>query len=413
MTVSRQDRETLRTLAKRLAELAASPEQGRMKRRWIAHNGLTPGLPMVLAFPEGSWRELLPESEYTTAPPVRWLEQKFRMELHTYEALRDDQVCIPFCNVPPVVSHNNWGMTVPQRRTETLGSYRWDPPLKQHGDLAKLNALEIVPDAKATEERLETARELVDDILPVRMRYPGLNWPVSVADAAASFRGMDRLMLDMAENPGWVHELMGFLADTRLAALKELERNGWLTPGNENDYVGSGGVAYTDELPGLGAKPYLTRLADRWGFAEAQMLVGISPRMLDEFFLGHLMPELACYGLNCYGCCEPVHDRLDVLRKIPRLRRISVSPWADVERCAREMRGGYVFSWKPNPAALAAAALNEAAVKAGLLSTVRTCRAHGCVLEIIMKDTHTVRGDETRIPRWVTLAREAVEEGWK
>jgi len=219
-------------------------------------------------------------------------------------------------------------------------------------------------------------------------------------------------MVDMVENPSWVHELMGFLCRTRLKALRRLEASGWLTLNNENDYVGSGGVAYTSELLVRGFQQGKVRLRDRWGFAEAQMLVGISPEMLDTFFIRHILPEMETYGLSCYGCCEPLHDRLDVVMKIPRLRRISISPWADLRRCAGRIGATAVFSWKPNPAFLAAERMDDEAVRQDLVRGLRIARESGCIVEVILKDTHTVRGEPDRISRWVRIARQAVEDVW-
>ena len=43
---------------------------------------------------------------------------------------------------------------------------------------------------------------------------------------------------------------------------------------------------------------------------------------------------LSRFGLTHYGCCEPVHNKIDMLRTIPNLRRISISPWTDLEKAA-------------------------------------------------------------------------------
>ncbi|HRU05200.1 MAG TPA: hypothetical protein P5137_05430, partial [Candidatus Brocadiia bacterium] len=55
-----QDRTVLRDLARRVAELAAQPEMTERLNRWKRHNALQPGRPMLMIWPEGSWRELLP-----------------------------------------------------------------------------------------------------------------------------------------------------------------------------------------------------------------------------------------------------------------------------------------------------------------------------------------------------------------
>jgi hypothetical protein len=55
------------------------------------------------------------------------------------------------------------------------------------------------------------------------------------------------------------------------------------------------------------------------------------------------------YGLNYYGCCEPLDRKIDILEKIPNLRKISMSPWVDLERATRNVGREYAVSWKPNP----------------------------------------------------------------
>ena len=101
---------------------------------------------------------------------------------------------------------------------------------------------------------------------------------------------------------------------------------------------------YTDELPVAGYKPSKVRCRDIWGFAECQDLVGFSPDVLDEFFFPYMLPSLARFGLNHYGCCEPVHDRIHLLKKIPRLRRVSISPWCDIKKAAEQLGGDFIFS---------------------------------------------------------------------
>ena len=72
--------------------------------------------------------------------------------------------------------------------------------------------------------------------------------------------------------------------------------------------------------------------------------------------------------------------------------------------------GDVVFSWKPNPALLSTGRFDEEAVRATLTDGLAACRANGCVVEIVMKDLQTVRGDPSRISRFVELGREAIDE---
>ena len=54
------DAALLRGLARRVRDIAALPEMEERRRLWERHNALRGERPMVLAFPEGSWEELLP-----------------------------------------------------------------------------------------------------------------------------------------------------------------------------------------------------------------------------------------------------------------------------------------------------------------------------------------------------------------
>jgi hypothetical protein len=82
---------------------------------------------------------------------------------------------------------------------------------------------------------------------------------------------------------------------------------------------------------------------DMWGFCESQETVGVSPTMFGEFIFPYKLPILEKFGLNCYGCCEPVDKRIDYILKIPNIRRISVSPWAD-QRTIAERFGKIIYS---------------------------------------------------------------------
>jgi sugar phosphate isomerase/epimerase len=92
------------------------------------------------------------------------------------------------------------------------------------------------------------------------------------------------------------------------------------------------------------------------------------------------------------------------------LRRISISAWADVRKCAEQIRGKYVFSYKPLPTPLTTPDFNEDAMLRTYRESFRIAREHGCHVEIMMKDLHMVRRQPHRLRRWVAIARRAAEE---
>jgi hypothetical protein len=145
-----------------------------------------------------------------------------------------------------------------------------------------------------------------------------------------------------------------------------------------------------------------------WGFAESQETLGISPRMFEEFIFPYQLAVLERFGLNCYGCCEPLEHRWSVVKRIPRLRRVSVSPWTDVAKMVEHLGDDYIFSLKPNPTSLAMEDFDEDDIRRELRRAFRL--AQGCRLEVIMKDNHTIRGDPRRVVRWVQICREEAED---
>ena len=53
---------------------------------------------------------------------------------------------------------------------------------------------------------------------------------------------------------------------------------------------------------------------------------------------------------------------------------------------------------------------DEAVIRDDLATTLRITQAHGCPVEIVMKDVHTLNRQPDRLARWVQLAREEVEK---
>src|SRR3989304_2883892 len=123
----------------------------------------------------------------------------------------------------------------------------------------------------------------------------------------------------------------------------------------------------------------------------AQILLSVSPAMFEEFEIPYAARWYARFGLGYYGCCDPLHDRGHILRRIPNVRKISMSPWADVEVGAAASGRDYVFSWKPNPAAVARDAWDVGAIESEMRRVVEVCEASGCPLEITLNDISAVR----------------------
>jgi hypothetical protein len=200
--------------------------------------------------------------------------------------------------------------------------------------------------------------------------------------------------------------MMAFLRDGHLARLESLEKHGLLSLNNDGTYVGSGGFGWTHALPQADFAGKV-RPIDMWGFGESQETVGVSPSMFAEFIFPYQLSILERFGLNCYGCCEPLDSRWHVVEKIPRLRRVSISPWADLPKMAERLGDRYIFSMKPAPSDLALPSFDEEYMRLKLRQAFHATRQ--CRVEAIMKDNNTIGNDPSRVVRWVRIAREEAE----
>jgi hypothetical protein len=163
-------------------------------------------------------------------------------------------------------------------------------------------------------------------------------------------------------------------------------------------------------LPKPGFVKEKPRTKDIWTFGMAQIFASVSPAMHDEFEIPYMQRIYSRFGIGYYGCCEPLDTKIDIIRKIPNVRKISMSPWTNQENGARQIGKDYVFSRKPSPALLAVDHFSPANVEADLRQTIRICKEHGCPLELILKDISTVRYEPQRLWEWVRIADRLVHE---
>ena len=110
-----------------------------------------------------------------------------------------------------------------------------------------------------------------------------------------------------------------------------------------------------------------------------------------------------------YGCCEPLHDRIDKLKQYPNLRKVGCSPWADVEKTAEALGGNYVLSRKPNPANVAIRTDPEV-VRREITETVTLCQKYGCPCDITLKDISTVGYRPQNLIEWAETASAVLDE---
>ncbi|HJN17893.1 MAG TPA: hypothetical protein QGH10_20505 [Armatimonadota bacterium] len=403
------DRQILRDLAKQVAGIAADPVQDEKRELWRKLNALEPVRPLVLIGPD-TWHEMgheIPrECEDDWARGQEW---GLRLAIWFWENMPDDRINSGVVHSPIQAWDTGYGIEVDHTRPDHIfGAAMYNSVLDDDADPEKIIAMpEVSVDWDATEQTYERLSELYDGIMPVEKTGLLGHW-FAIMDDLIQWRSIEQVYIDMLDRPEWVHSWMNRLTDWHISRLDQHEELGTLALNNKGTNVGPGGSGYTDLLPQPDLNGGPVRTVDQWGFATTQIFSEVSPEMHDEFAVTYEKRFLDRFGLSGYGCCEPLDDKVDILRKIPNLRRVSMSPWVDCAKGAEALGTDYIFSWKPNPAILGMVTWNEQLVR----DQVRECleKTRGCRVEMLMKDLHTCRGETWRMFEWVRIAMELAEE---
>ncbi len=402
-----EERELLRALAKEVAALAVRPKEKEKAGMWTRLNDLEPVRPLVFCDPENGWNEIITQKDLKCADKLaRVWEMDLRKEIFWGSKIKDDRVIEPSVNVPYYYEDTEWGVeqnVIGEEGQEHGGSVRYDAAIQDYDeDFKRLSFPKITVDYERTNRMFDLACEIFDGILTVRLRGVWW-WSLGMTMEYVHLRGIQNLMLDMYDNPDGVHKMMKFFSDGFLHKLDFLEENKLLSLNTEGTYVGSGGFGWTNQLPQPDFNGKV-RTMDMWGLTESQETIGISTEMFAEFIFPYQKPIQERFGLNCYGCCEPIDPRWEIVKNVPRLRRVSVSPWADRAKMAEYLGNNYVYSLKPSPTPLAAPSIDEDAIRRSLREDLH--KAKGCQIEIMMKDNHTIGNNPDNVITWTRIAKE-------
>jgi len=412
MIVTTQERTILRELASQVAEIAALPVQQEAIALWKALNALKPVRPMVM-IDQVAWHEMNVDDELTLrteSPFCRDLETRLRRALYGWKHMRVDMVVEPIINIGKVICGSGMGIEVAEQRAvldpnNDVVGHAYVDQLKTDEDVERIRRPMLELDEKATAEIEEAAHEIFDGLLTVRMQ--GMLPAFALWDVISTWRGAQNVLFDLGDRPEFMHRIMSRLTDAYLAMLDQLEEQGLLGYGQATVHCSG---AYTDELPAPGFDPRHPRARDLWTFGMAQIFAAVSPAMHQEFELDYAVRWYERFGLVYYGCCEPLHNKMEIIKRIPHVRKVSMSPWVDVDKGAERIGKALVFSRKPNPAFLAGSTWDPDTVRRDLQDTRERCARHGCPTEFILKDISTVCYQPQRLWEWADVAMRVVRQ---
>lgn len=252
---------------------------------------------------------------------------------------------------------------------------------------------QVTYEKEKTEAIRDRLAEAIGDLLPVRIT--GHNCYISQWDEIATYRGVTPLLIDLVERPSHSHAIMARVTEMFIERYRQFEDLDLLEP---EPYLIHCTPALCDDLkkPAKGEK---TLRCHVWGRCMAQIFASVSPAMHDEFEIEYQKRTMEPFSLVYYGCCEPLDQKIDIVRKIPHLRKISVTPWADVKIAAEAIGKNYVLSAKPNPAHVAGS-FDVTVIQKEMKAILDACSKNGCSCEIILKDISTVSRNPENLRKW-------------
>ena len=399
-----KQKEVIRELGRRYAEIAALPRQRETINGWRRLNGLQSDTRPMVRLDQLPWDELdWGEEEMVNREGLfRMVERRLRMTIYAWENFKADMVVLPYFGINKTVRNASLG---PAAEVERMGlSQHYAEQLATVEEVQALETPKIETDPELDQRQLEQVSEVLDGILPVKLtghvRHTGLWDLISIKISP------ERMLYDLIDRPDYVRTLIGKFVEMENGVLDQFEEHGLLEPAPAEIHCTG---AFCDELPSPEYDGKKAMARDTWVFSMAQMFSEVSPAMQEEFDILPLKPLLERYGLVYYGCCEPLHNKIDIVRKINNVRKISVSPWANKEISAEQIHGDYVFSAKPNPSHVAMGSFDADLVRRDLTETVEICRRHNTPCELILKDVSTVCNDPRRLTEWEKIAMEVAQ----
>ncbi len=407
------EKEVLRGLVSAVAQVAALPVHKEKAGLWSKLNDLESDRPMVW-INEIPWHEMNVNDELTLRTEHPWArewETTLRQTLYQWEHLPADMVVSDFIECPLAIHSTDFGIIedVDLAKTDeanNIVSRHFKIQIRDWEDLEKIQMPRITHVASVTDERFRVMSEICKDLMPVRKVGQTHIW-YTPWDFLIRWWGVEEAMFDLVDRPDFVHAAVDRMVAAWNTELDQFVVQNLLSPDGNNTRIGSGGYGYSKNLPNptgefLGAQPQ-----QMWGCSNAQIFSEVSKDMHWEFALKHDFPWLSRWGMNYYGCCEPLDNKVDMLARIPNLRKISMNYQINTERAVHNVTNKYVMSYKPNPAVFAYDKWHPEEARRELRELLE--RGRGCHVEIIMKDISTVRYDPQRLWEWSRIAMEEAE----
>ena len=409
------DFKVIQDLAQIYIEIAMQPVNEQRRTDWRKINDLEQNVRPMVWINEEPWQELNYDGSLTLTcrdAYLRTVEDFLRKTIYRWNHFPVDLVVDSFLVVKKVTNFDEFcGLGIKEEIIGNIGnggivSHEYATQFSTIDDVEKIQMIEIVYNKTETMRRFTLLQEICQNIIEIRLEGQGFIHFTPWDKIAMWYNPME-ILTDLVLKPELMHAIVSRYTDAMLYQLDQLEAQNMLSLCNNNVRIGSGGLGYVTDLPGEKYDENYIHPYNQWGNAMPQIFSDVSPAMHEEFALQYDRKWLQKFGLSYYGCCEPLHNKLEILKSVSNLRKISVSPWANIEKIVSETAGNYVLSVKPSPACFAEDRWQEDQVRRNLQRLFDI--TSGLPTEFIIKDISTCRNDVSRITNLCKIINEIVE----
>lgn len=407
----------LQELAKEVREIAELPIQENNRKLWTAVNDLRMIRPVIHVRDYPHYLLQYGDELTTTIEDefLRKIELDLLVRIYEWKHLRCDRVVEPTVKCQVVCKDSGFGIVASGGdRLDFIegGVYdqarHFESQITCEEDLKKIKTPVVEYREEETLRRYDLLREIFGDILRVKL-FGRQGFRVCPMDDLLTWMGISEGMFKLSLEPELMHRAVELYVDAAIARIRQYESLGILSSNNGFEDIGNNCIGYTSDLApatesGIGAK-----ITDIWGHSADQIMTCVSPEMTKEFCFDHEKKWASLFKLYSYGCCERLDNKLDFLTEsFPNLRKVSSSPYSNLESMMERLGDGYVISFKPNSTYLAHENAGFDYLREEMATALDLSRKYKVNLVINMKTLLSLNGDPTRLWKWCDMASDMV-----
>ena len=298
-------------------EIAMSDKHVRMRQRFRDSNDLKIVRPPVI-IEEIPWHGMNFEGEldcFCEDGSLRGMEYGLRVALFRDKDFKCDNFIEPYWVVGKSYSNTGDGFSIREERlavdmANSVVSHHYHDIFEDESALELYHDPVITPHPENDKANVARIEEILDGAMPVQLHGHGIYH--SPWDRISMLRGVEPILIDIYERPEYLYEIMKLFTRSMMLEMDQMEAYGLYDPRTLSLHCTPASVT-----PPTEPDPDHYTCKDIWFRTMAQMFSTVSPDMHDEFDIQYSIPLASRCAYTYYGCCEPLHDRIDKLKQYP------------------------------------------------------------------------------------------------